>query len=112
RPVQRDSLLGQSYDLLANTRVVEFNDLDALEATLKHDDVACVIAEPAMTNIGMVLPEPGFWREARALTRRHGTLLAIDETHTISSGPGGYAVAHDLEPDVLVVGKPIAGGVP
>ena len=65
-----------------------------------------------MTNIGMVLPDPGFWEAARELTRRHGTLLVIDETHTISSGPGGYAVAHDLEPDMLVVGKPIAGGVP
>ena len=65
-----------------------------------------------MTNIGMVLPDPGFWEAARRLTRRHGTLLVIDETHTISSGPGGYAVAHDLEPDMLVVGKPIAGGVP
>ncbi|KVM75997.1 aminotransferase [Burkholderia ubonensis] len=112
RPVQRDSLLGQAYDLLANTRVVEFNDLGALEAALKDGDVACVLAEPAMTNIGMVLPDPGFWDEARALTRRYGTLLVIDETHTISSGPGGYAVAHGLDPDVLVVGKPIAGGVP
>jgi len=112
RAVQRDSLLGQAHDLLAYTRVVEFNDLDALEAALKTGDVACVLAEPAMTNIGMVLPDPGFWREARALTRRYGTLLAIDETHTISSGPGGYAVAHGLEPDLLIVGKPIGGGVP
>ncbi|WP_175910811.1 aspartate aminotransferase family protein [Burkholderia sp. BCC1640] len=112
RPVQRDSLLGQSYDLLANTRVVEFNDLDALEAALKDGDVACVLAEPAMTNIGMVLPDPGFWEAARELTRRYGTLLVIDETHTISSGPGGYAAAHGLEPDALVAGKPIAGGVP
>ena len=85
RPVQRDSLLGQSYDLLANTRVVEFNDLAALEAALKGGDVACVLAEPAMTNIGMVLPDPGFWEAARELTRRYGTLLVIDETHTIWS---------------------------
>ncbi|WP_323119086.1 aspartate aminotransferase family protein [Burkholderia alba] len=112
RPVQRDSLLGQAHDLLAHTRVVEFNDLDALEAALKEGDVACVLAEPAMTNIGMVLPEPGYWRDAQALARRHGTLLVLDETHTISSGPGGYAVAHGLEPDLLVLGKPIAGGMP
>ena len=112
RPVQRDSLLGQAHDLLANTRVVEFNDLAALEAALQQGDVACVLAEPVMTNIGMVLPDPGFWQAARALTRRYGTLLVIDETHTISSGPGGYAVAHGLDPDALVVGKPIAGGVP
>ncbi|CAJ9743628.1 aspartate aminotransferase family protein [Burkholderia pseudomallei] len=112
RPVQRDSLLGQAHDLSAYTRVVEFNDLAALEAALKDGEVACVLAEPALTNIRMVLPDAGFWREARALTRRHGTLLAIDETHTISSGPGGYARAHGLEPDLLVVGKPIGGGVP
>ncbi|HEY9029147.1 MAG TPA: aspartate aminotransferase family protein, partial [Burkholderiaceae bacterium] len=112
RPVQRASLLGQVRDLTATTRVVEFNDLAALEAALAPGDVACVLAEPAMTNIGMVLPDPGFWAAARELTRRYGTLLVIDETHTISSGPGGYAVAHALEPDMLVVGKPIAGGVP
>ncbi len=112
RPAPRDSLLGQAHDLLAHTRVVEFNDLDALDAALRDGDVACVLAEPAMTNLGMVLPEPGYWEAARALTRRHGALLLLDETHTISSGPGGYAVAHDIEPDLLVLGKPIGGGVP
>ncbi|WP_296659505.1 aspartate aminotransferase family protein [Paraburkholderia sp.] len=111
-PTQRASLLGQVHDLLPFTRVVEFNDLDALDKALADGEVACVLAEPAMTNVGMVLPEPGFWREAQALMRRHGTLLAIDETHTISSGPRGYARAHDIEPDLFVLGKPVGGGMP
>jgi glutamate-1-semialdehyde 2,1-aminomutase len=71
-----------------------------------------VLAEPVMTNIGMVLPQPGFWEAAQALIRQHGTLLVLDETHTFSSGPGGYAKAHGLQPDALVLGKPIAGGLP
>ena len=112
QPRQRDSLLGQVHELRAHTRVVEFNDLAALEAALAPGDVACVLAEPAMTNIGMVLPEPGFWDAAQALIRRHGAALVLDETHTISCGPGGYARAHGLEPDALVLGKPLGGGVP
>jgi len=163
----RASLLGQVHDLTPTTRVVEFNDSAALEAALAPGDVACVLTEPVLTNIGMVLPEPGFLQTLRALTRRHGTLLAFDETHTISCGPGGYtradglgacrtlgvesenvpqrgqflpdspphgatmgqeagkkwaAAAHSqptipksdrlLEPDMLVLGKPIAGGTP
>lgn len=111
-PAQRDSLLGQVHDLSAHTRVVEFNDLPALEAALADGDVACVLAEPAMTNIGMVLPRPGYWEAAQAILRRHGTVLVIDETHTISSGPRGYAHAHGIAPDALVVGKPVGGGVP
>lgn len=111
-PVQRDSLLGQVYDLTRETVVVEFNDLAALERALMGGEVACVLAEPVMTNIGMVLPEPGYWREAQAIMRRYGTLLVMDETHTISSGPRGYALANGIEPDALVVGKPIGGGVP
>jgi glutamate-1-semialdehyde 2,1-aminomutase len=111
-PTQRASLLGQVHDLLPYTRVVEFNDLDALEKALADGEVACVLAEPAMTNVGMVLPEPGYWREAQALMRRYGTLLAVDETHTISSGPQGYARAHGIEPDLFVLGKPVGGGVP
>ncbi|MXR37434.1 aspartate aminotransferase family protein [Craterilacuibacter sinensis] len=111
-PVQRASLLGQVYDLTCHTRVVEFNDLAALESALAHGDVACVLAEPAMTNIGMVLPKPGFWKAASDIIRRHGALLLMDETHTISSGPGGYAVAEGVPADMLVVGKPVAGGVP
>lgn len=111
-PLQRASLLGQVHDLTAHTVVVEFNDLAALEAALAGAEVACVLAEPVMTNIGMVLPAPGYWQAAQAILRRHGTLLVIDETHTISSGPRGYAQAHGIAPDALVLGKPIGGGVP
>ena len=112
KPVQRDSLLGQVHDLTQFTRVVEFNDLSALEDALAPGDVACVLAEPVMTNIGMVLPLPGFWEQAQALIKKHGAMLVMDETHTISSGPGGYARAHGLSPDAVVVGKPLGGGMP
>jgi glutamate-1-semialdehyde 2,1-aminomutase len=112
RAQQRDSLLGQVQDLTATTRVVEFNDLAGLEAALALGDVAGVLAEPVMTNIGMVLPDPGFWQAAQALIRRYGSLLVLDETHTISSGPGGYARAHGLQPDAVVLGKPLGGGMP
>jgi glutamate-1-semialdehyde 2,1-aminomutase len=112
RAVQRDSLLGQVHDLTATTRVVEFNDLAALEAALAPGDVACVLAEPVMTNIGMVLPEPGFWERATELIQRHGSKLVMDETHTLSSGPGGYARAHGLKADAVVVGKALGGGMP
>ena len=112
QPRTRDSLLGQVADITRSTRSVEFNDLAALEAALADGQVACLLAEPAMTNIGMVLPDPGFWEAAQVLCKRHGTLLLIDETHTISSGPGGYTRAHGLRPDFLVLGKPVGGGVP
>lgn len=112
RPVHRPGLLGQAVDLTATTKVVEFNDLAGLEAALAPGDVACVITEPALTNIGMVLPEPGFHAALRELTRRHGTLLVIDETHTISTGPGGWTREYGLEPDFFTLGKPIAGGIP
>ncbi|AQQ31496.1 aspartate aminotransferase family protein [Burkholderia cenocepacia] len=112
QPTQRASLLGQVHDLTTTTRVVEFNDLAALEAALAPGDVACVLAEPVMTNIGMVLPEPGYWAQAQDLIRRHGSLLVLDETHTLSSGPGGYARAHGLQPDAVVVGKALGGGMP
>jgi glutamate-1-semialdehyde 2,1-aminomutase len=112
RAVHRPGLLGQAADLTQLARVVEFNDLDGLRVALAHGDVACVITEPVMTNSCMVLPEPGFHAELRRLTRAAGTLLLIDETHTISTGPGGYSAACGLEPDLFVLGKPIAGGVP
>lgn len=112
RVVPRPGLLGQAVDLTQGARVVEFNDVEALREALAHGDVACVIAEPVMTNSCMVLPDPGFHDELRRLTRETGTLLLIDETHTISTGPGGYARAYGLEPDLYVLGKPIAGGVP
>jgi glutamate-1-semialdehyde 2,1-aminomutase len=103
--------IGPPVDPTVTTSVVEFNDLDTVEAALKHQDVACVLAEPAMTNVGIVLPNPGYHAALREITRKHGTLLIIDETHTICAGPGGYTRAESLEPDFLVFGKPIAGGV-
>jgi len=104
--------IGPPVDPAVTTKVVEFNDLAALEKTLAPGDVACVLAEPAMTNVGIVHPEPGFHLALRDLTRKTGTLLIIDETHTICAGPGGYTRAYDLQPDILVFGKPIGGGVP
>lgn len=112
RPVAREGNLGPPVDPAVTTRVVEWNDLDALEAALATGDVAAVLAEPVMTNIGIVEPEPGYHQALRELTRRHGTLLIIDETHTICAGPGGYTREENLEPDMLVIGKPIAGGLP
>ena len=112
RPVNRPGLAGELRDLTAFARVVEFNDLAALEAELTPGDVACGITEPVLTNCCMVLPDPGFHDGLRALTRRHGTLLLIDETHTISTGRGGYSARYGLEPDLFVLGKPVAGGVP
>lgn len=112
QPRQRRSLLGQVHALTAHTVVVEFNDLVALEAALAQGDVACVLAEPAMTNIGMVLPDAGYWPAAQGLIHRHGAALLFDETHTISCGPGGYARAHGLQPDAIVLGKPLGGGLP
>ena len=110
--VARRGNLGPPVAPSATTRVVEFNDVEALERELAHGDVAVVLAEPALTNVGIVHPDPSFHDVLRDLTRRHGTLLAIDETHTICCGPGGYTWAERLEPDILTVGKPIAGGVP
>jgi len=104
--------VGPPVDPAVTTAVVEFNDLNALETVLKHEDIACVLAEPALTNVGIVLPDPGYHAALREITRQHGTLLIIDETHTICAGPGGYTRAENLEPDFLVFGKPIAGGVP
>jgi glutamate-1-semialdehyde 2,1-aminomutase len=112
RTVHRPGLIGQARDLAETSRAVPFNDAAALEAALAPGDVAAVLCEPAMTNTGMVLPQPGFMEQLRALTRRHGTLLVIDETHTISTGPGGCTRAWKLEPDFLTLGKPIASGVP
>jgi glutamate-1-semialdehyde 2,1-aminomutase len=104
--------VGPPVPLDQTTKVIQFNDLEALERALAPEDVACVLAEPALTNIGIVLPEDGFHDALRSITRRTGTLLIIDETHTICAGPGGYTKAHDLDPDVLTIGKPIGSGVP
>ena len=94
------------------SRVVEFNDAAALAVALAHGDVACVLTEPAMTNFGMIPPQPGFHTALRAATKKAGALLIMDETHTISCGIGGYTREHGLEPDMITLGKAIAGGVP
>ncbi len=112
RAVNSPGLIGQFADLTAGTKVVEFNDVPALERALAAQDVACVITEPVLTNCCMVPPQPGYHAALRKLTRATGTLLLIDETHTISAGPYGYSGAFGLEPDIFVLGKPIAGGVP
>jgi len=111
RVVERDANIGPPVPLAETTRVVEWNDAEALEREFAHGDVACVLAEPALTNIGIVPPEPGFHELLRESTRRHGTLLIIDETHTLCAGPGGYTAAYGLEPDVLTVGRSIGGGI-
>ena len=103
---------GPPVDPTVTTKVIEWNDVPALEAALAPGDVACVLAEPAMTNIGIILPEPGYHDVLRRLTRETGTLLVIDETHTISAGPGGCTLAWGLEPDMVTLGKPVGSGIP
>src|ERR1700726_430712 len=104
--------IGPPVNPAITTKVVEFNDVGALERALAPGDVACVLAEPAMTNVGIVHPQPGYHQALRELTRKHGTLLIIDETHTICAGPGGYTRAENLEPDILVFGKAVGAGIP
>jgi glutamate-1-semialdehyde 2,1-aminomutase len=108
----RQSLVGQVYDIAQHTVVVEFNDFDGLTAALAREDIACVLAEPVMTNVGMVLPQPGFLEEIRRLTQAHGTLLIWDETHTISSGWAGHSGTYGPAGDMMVIGKSIGGGIP
>jgi glutamate-1-semialdehyde 2,1-aminomutase len=108
----RAGLVGPALDPTETTRVAEFNDIESLERALEHEDVACLLMEPALTNIGIVLPEPGFLEAVREACTRHGTLLVIDETHTFSAGPGGCTAAWGLEPDAVTLGKSIGGGVP
>jgi len=112
RARNRPGLIGQFIDLTEATRVVEFNDVPALERALAARDVACVITEPVLTNCCMVPAAAGYHAALRRLTRESGTLLLIDETHTISTGPAGYTGRYGLEPDLFVLGKPVAGGVP
>jgi glutamate-1-semialdehyde 2,1-aminomutase len=108
----RQGNVGAPVDPGVTTRVVEFNDLDALDRELAGGDVACVLMEPALTNIGIVLPLPGYLDGVRELATRHGALLVNDETHTFSAGPGGCTRAWNLRPDMVTIGKAIAGGIP
>jgi len=112
QPCPRPGNMGPPVHPSETTRVVEFNDLEALERELAQGDVACVLTEPVMTNIGIIHPMEGFHAALRDLTRRYGTLLVLDETHTICAGIGGYTREHGLEPDFITLGKPIGGGVP
>jgi glutamate-1-semialdehyde 2,1-aminomutase len=108
----REGLVGPPIDPTETTRVAEFNEAGSVESALEHGDVACLLMEPALTNIGIVLPEPGFMDDVRRLCDEHGTLLVIDETHTLSAGPGGCTAAWGLRPDAVTLGKSIGGGVP
>jgi glutamate-1-semialdehyde 2,1-aminomutase len=111
-PQSREGNVGAPVDPRETTRVAEFNDLAGLERELAAGDVAVVLMEPALTNIGIVLPEPGYLDAVRELTRSSGTLLINDETHTFSAGPGGCTRAWNLDPDIVTIGKSIAGGIP
>jgi glutamate-1-semialdehyde 2,1-aminomutase len=112
QPRTRSNNIGAPIDPRLTTKVIEWNDIDALSAALEPRDVACVLAEPALTNIGIVLPDPGYHEALRQVTRETGTLLIIDETHTFSAGPGGCSAEHQLCPDAITLGKAIAGGIP
>lgn len=111
-PISRPNNMGPQIDPRETTKVIEFNDIAALETALSARDVAAVLAEPVMTNIGIIHPEPGYHDALRKITRKYGTYLIIDETHTICTGPGGYTASYGLEPDFFTLGKPLAGGVP
>lgn len=110
--VPRRGNIGPPVPPSATTSVVQFNDVEALEAELAGGEIACVLMEPAMTNIGIVLPDPGYHQALRELTRRNGTVLVLDETHTLCAGPGGMTAAEGLEPDIVTLGKAIGSGVP
>jgi glutamate-1-semialdehyde 2,1-aminomutase len=112
RPRSRAGNVGPALDPTVTTRVAEFNDLAAVDEALADEQVACVLTEPALTNIGIVLPDEGFMAGVRAACMRTGTLLICDETHTLSAGPGGCTAAWGLEPDLVTIGKAIAGGLP
>lgn len=110
--VPREGAMPPPVDPELTSRVIEFNDLPMLEAALAPRDIAAVLMEPALTNCGIVLPEEGYLEGVREITRRTGTVWIIDETHTWCAGPGGYTAAHGLEPDMVTLGKPVAGGIP
>jgi len=110
--VPRSGNLGAPVDPALTTKAVEFNDVKALDKALKQRDVACVLAEPAMTNHGIILPDPGYHDELRGLTQKYGTLLVMDETHTLCCGIGGYTREYGLKPDIITMGKPLGSGIP
>lgn len=110
--VPRPGAIGPQVPVALTTRVAHFNDIASLESVLAHGDVACVLMEPALTNIGIVLPEEGYLEAVQTLTKKYGAYLIIDETHTICVGPGGATAAWGLKPDFFVIGKPIGGGFP
>jgi glutamate-1-semialdehyde 2,1-aminomutase len=111
RTVARSGNIGKPVPLDLTTRVVEINDLAALESALAHGDIAACLFEPALTNVGIVLPDPGYHAGVRALCTKYGALLIIDETHTISAGPGGATRAWGLEPDIVTIGKTLGAGI-
>ena len=112
RVVPRRGNVGPPVDPSMTTKAIEFNDVPALKEALADRDVACVLCEPAMTNRGIILPDPGYHDALRSVTRETGTILIIDETHTICCGAGGYTLAHGLSPDMITIGKPVGSGVP
>ena len=110
--ISRPGAIGPQIDPALTTRVVPFNDLVELERVLAIGDVACVLIEPALTNIGIVLPQDGYIQGVRDITRKYDVLLVIDETHTICAGPGGCTKLWNIDPDFVVIGKTIGGGIP
>ena len=110
--VAREGNIGAPVSLRETTRVVEFNNLAAMEAALRHGDVAAILMEPAMTNVGIVLPDDGYLESVGELAKKYGAIWIIDETHTISVGAGGMTALHNLKPDILTIGKAIGGGIP
>ena len=112
KTVSREGNIGAPVALDQTTRVVEFNDIAGMDKALAHGDVAAILMEPAMTNVGIVLPQAGYLEAVQELAKKHGSILIIDETHTISVGPGGMTADLGLKPDFLTIGKAIAGGIP
>jgi glutamate-1-semialdehyde 2,1-aminomutase len=110
--VAREGNIGKPVDLDQTTRVVEFNDIKGMQKALAKGDVAAILMEPAMTNVGIVLPQAGYLEAVQELAKKHGVILIIDETHTISVGPGGMTADRGLKPDFLTIGKAIGGGIP
>ena len=110
--VSRENNIGAPVDVNETTIVVPFNDLAAAEAAFATGTVAAALIEPAMTNIGIVLPEPGYLEGLRELCTKYGVILIHDETHTLSEGPGGMTARRELRPDAIVMGKTIGAGIP